>query len=116
MGEGLEAWALGQAGRDGAEARAPSTAPHFRALPGKYRTLLKEPGGRCPWAALPRTWSPGLQAACPGENPSGQWDQIVRAARLSKPGCGKMFLKFKSFPCHFYNFGCEPHYYLPYIY
>lgn len=85
--EGLEAWALGQAGRDGAEARAPSTAPHFRALPGKYRTLLKEPGGRCPWAALSRTWSPGLQAACPGENPSGQWDQIVRAARLSKPGC-----------------------------
>lgn len=39
--EGPEAWALGQAGRDGAEATAPSTAPHFRGLPGKYRTGLK---------------------------------------------------------------------------
>lgn len=84
--EGPEAWALGQAGRDGAEATAPSTAPHFRGLPGKYRTWLKEPGGRCLWVAWSRTWSPGLQAACPGQNPSGQWDQTVGAARLSKPG------------------------------
>lgn len=46
-GEGLEAWALGWAGKDGAESRDPSTVPRLRSLPGKHHPLLKVPGGRC---------------------------------------------------------------------
>ena len=43
------------------------------------------------------------------------WCSVWTYEHLSEHA-GKMFLKFKSFPCHFYNFGCEPPYYLPYIY
>jgi hypothetical protein len=54
-----EAWALGWAGRDGAEVRVAATVANLRGLPGKYHPLLKAPGGSEILMLGPQTGYPG---------------------------------------------------------